>query len=426
MEKRETYSILMSFSLLVVIGVGLPIRNVEGDVYPQIRVQDRQILVDNKTFVMRGIGYSPVPIGVDPEVTLPYGDYFTSDFSAIYDRDLPFLSQMEANTIRLWGWNNNLDHTDFLNKAFNKGIYVIVTFWMAPNRYPDISSQNARAAIKADFKHMVASNKDNPAILMWAIGNELNANWMYGNHLDDLFSLINEMSLEAHQEEGATAHPVTTPLVDIDLVDTIGKYDKVVENLDVWSVQVYRGNSFGSLFSDYANVSSKPLAITEYGIDAYDNRTQKEYENSNNSYQAVYAESLWKEIEANSDICSGGCIMEYSDEWWKGRNGTPTDMDPYYHSTSGYPNDAHPDDYANEEWWGIMRTVKNGSNPDIMQPRAVYYSLQSLWPHPTQTPPNIPEHLSVYIIPFMFILAITGAMLSRNKVDNAKIKSNQP
>jgi hypothetical protein len=242
-----------------------------------------------------------------------------------------------------------------------------------------------RETIKGEFTQMVAIHESHPAVLMWAIGNELNAPWMFGDS-DDLFSLIEEMAQVAHAEEGENHHPVTVPLADVDLISTITNRDPEVPNLDVWSVQVYRGSSFGTLFSDYAAASRKPLVITEYGIDAYDDQNEDEYENIGIPFQATYAESLWDEIAENSDVCSGGSIMAYSDEWWKGKHGQTDsshqscpDSNPTVHSTCGYANSAHPDAYANEEWWGVMRTADNGANPDVMQPRAVYYTLQSLW-----------------------------------------------
>jgi hypothetical protein len=182
-------------------------------------------------------------------------------------------------------------------------------------------------------------------------------------------------------------HPVTTPLADVTLIDTIRRRDPQVPQLDIWSVQVYRGLSFGSLFSDYAAISGKPLVITEYGIDAYDNRTGNEYELTGPPQQAIYAQALWTEIAAHSDVCAGGSIMEYCDEWWKGKYGVTDaahpacpDYSASEHSTCGYSNPGvHPDRYANEEWWGIMRTWDNGAEPDTMQPRAAYCVLQSLW-----------------------------------------------
>jgi hypothetical protein len=65
-------------------------------------------------------------------------------------------------------------------------------------------------------------------------------------------------------------------------------------------------------------------------------------------------------------------------KYGQSRPGCP-DLYPALHSTCGYSTAAHPDGYPNEEWWGVMRTVDNGSAPDIMQPRAVNSTLQSLW-----------------------------------------------
>jgi YD repeat-containing protein len=351
-----------------------------------VTINGRKLTVNGNPFTIKGMGYSPVPVGVDPEITSPYGDYFTSDYSSIYNRDLPSLRDLGANTIRLWSWNNTADHLDFLDKAYNGGaepIYVIAGFWINPDLDIDPDSpDNVREQLKADFREMVAIHKKHPATLMWAIGNELNAPSMYGNKLDDLFSLMKEMAEEAHSEEGANYHPVTTPLLDSNLISTISTYDSLAPALDVWSANVYRGNTFGTLFDDYEAVSQKPFVILEYGIDAYDNVHGNEYEQIGTSYQADYAEALWNEIESNSDICIGGSIMAYSDEWWKGKYGTGTgcpDNNPAFHSTCGYPAPSHPDGLSNEEWWGIMRTVDNNNNTDIMEPRAAYYRLQSLW-----------------------------------------------
>lgn len=356
----------------------------------RVTTSGRRLAVNGEAFQVRGVGYAPTPIGVDPRYDWPYGDYFTAEHAGIYGRDLPLLREMGANTVRLWGWKaDSQEHGPFLDAAYNGGvrpIYGIVSYWLGAGR--DIYSPGGRQAIIDEFTQMVAIHKDYPAVLMWAIGNELNGSWMYGDS-DDLFSLIDEMAAAAHAVEGESYHPVTTPLWDgpgpTGLIDTIAAREGEVPNLDVWSVQVYRGLSFGSLFAEYAQVSGKPLVITEYGIDAYDTLHGAEYELIGTPYQATYAEALWGEIAANSAVCAGGAIMAYSDEWWKGAFGAEPpgfgcpDGDPGLHSVCGYANGGHPDGFANEEWWGIVRPVKNGDAPDVMQPRAAYERLRSLW-----------------------------------------------
>jgi len=301
---------------LLITGVTLQLIHV-GSVFAYdptpARVAGRRLLVNGSAFTIRGVGYAPVPICEHP-ASLPLGDYFTSDYSTIYQRDLPLLRSMGANTLRLWGWNNAADHSDFMDEAYNSGIqpiYIIVTFWMGPITYGDLCHDATRERAKTDFREMVSVAKTHPAVLMWSIGNELNADWQYGGQLECLFSLVNEMALKAHEEEGAAYHPVTTPLLAHDLVNTIQQYDSGVAALDIWSANVYSGMSFGTIFSDYEGASSKPFAILEYGIDAYDDVNGHEYGDT----QATYAEYLWTEIEENAAVCVGGSIMAYSDEW---------------------------------------------------------------------------------------------------------------
>jgi hypothetical protein len=351
-----------------------------------VDVSGKQLLVNGTPFTVKGVVYSPTPIGEDPNVS-PYGDYFTAPYNALHNRDLPVLRTLGANTVRLYHWEKSADHFDFLDQAYNGGaapIYVIAGYWI--NEGLDIdpaSPANVRNQIKTDFQEMVAAHKDHPAILMWSVGQNLNLPQAYGNKLPHLFSLINELAEAAHLEEGTKAHPVTTALADQNLAATLAAFEGAVPALDIWGANVYRGNTFGTLFTDSSPATLKPLLILEYGIDAFDNTRGKEYELAGNPAQADVAEGLWKEMAANNQTCVGGTIMSYSDEWWKGRytgdTSCPADPDPALHGRCGFATNTHPDGYANEEWWGIVRVLDNGTGPDQVEPRAVYYRLQYLW-----------------------------------------------
>jgi len=350
-----------------------------------VDVSGKQLLVNGTPFTVKGVVYSPVPIGEDPNASaLPYGDYFTAPYSALHNRDLPVLRTLGANAVRLYHWEKTADHFNFLDQAFNGGvnpIYVIAGYWI--NEGLDIASANIRNQIKADFQEMVAAHKDHPAILMWSVGHNLNLPEAYGSDRDHLFSLINELAEAAHLEEGTKAHPVTTALADHDLAATLAGFEGAVPALDIWGANVYRGGSFGTLFSDIGSAIQKPLLLLEYGIDAYDNTRGNEYEKLGATTQADITEGLWKEIAAHGQTCVGGTIMSYSDEWWKGRytgdTSCPADPDPAVHGRCGLATNTQPDGYANEEWWGIVRVLDNGTGPDQVEPRAVYYRLQYLW-----------------------------------------------
>jgi hypothetical protein len=285
---------------------------------------------------------------------------------------------MGANTIRLWVWDTEADHKDFLDNAYANGsspIYVIAGFNI--NAGHDLSDQTTREIIKEDFRAMVQTHKDHPAILMWAIGEGLNAASYYGTSLVSLFSLIEEMAAEAHLLD--PNHPVVMPLADEDLIQSITAYNASLPSLDIWGANVYRGASFGSLFSTYQAASSKPLLITGYGIDAYNDTAMAEDE----AAQADHASALWGEIAANSATSIGGLLTEYSDQWWRGilslDTGCPEPDNTLTHGDCGRQAVSLPDGYDNFEWWGMMRPVDNGTGLDSMEKRSVYTSLKNAW-----------------------------------------------
>jgi uncharacterized protein YfaP (DUF2135 family) len=366
----------------------------------QVAIQGRQLFVDGRPFTIKGVNYSPVPIGVDPDAGPPFGDYFTAEYGAIADRDLPLLRAMGVNTIRILRWTPPVDHTAFLDKAYNNGnnpLYVIPTFNLNPAIYPDISSPAAIDQIKADFISQFRSHKNHPALLMWSIGNDLGAPGMYDDRLNDLFHLVNELALAGHQEEGDSFHPVTVVLHRTKSLDLIRTFDLYTPDLDLWSINWPGGRSFGNLFNGFLPLTERPLLITEFGIDAYDHKNKAEYEDLGLPYQALYAQDLWNEVRSNSVTSIGGLFKSFSDEWWRGKLSTVPgcpDLDPDVQSECGYPDAGQPDGFADEEWWGLMRSVKSLSGPDTLEPRDIYHALKTQWAPKKLGDPLCPSTIS--------------------------------
>ena len=62
-----------------------------------------------------------------------------------------------------------------------------------------------------------------------------------------------------------------------------------------------------------------------------------------------------------SNVCGGGTIMEYCDEWWKA--GDPDEHDIHL-----------------EEWWGLFSVeIDSAGSPDIVIPREAYHDLREVW-----------------------------------------------
>jgi hypothetical protein len=319
-----------------------------------VRIVDGSLTVDGRPFRVKGVGYAPTPIHAWPSAAT-YSD------PAILGRDMPLLRAMNVNTIRTWAQPAD---TALLDACYNGGvdpIRVIVGFWVPLHEGVDYSDPATIAAIESDFAACVNRFKDHPALLAWGIGNE--NNFAYHGDVADWYLLANDLAGLAYALEGESYHP--TLVVNAGMLHfgdvALGSDDASLSNVDMWGHNAYPGEDFHCYFDYYERLSAKPLVLTEYGIDAYDNASGGEYQ----TVQAEYVVRQWRQIEATA---AGGTVMAYSDEWWKAG-------DPDSHNLGGYATPMHPDGYSNEEWWGMLGAEDNGGGPDILHPRQVYFSL---------------------------------------------------
>lgn len=356
---------------------------VSGSAWAEFTIEARQILRDGVPFQVRGVCYQPAPIGDDPSAAVPYGDYFTAGYAALTARDLANLRALKANVVRVYGWNPTADHRAFLDACYNGGqdpIFVLVNRWIDPATA--WSSAAAVNAIRAEFVALDAGLADHPAVLGIILGNEANARNNNGA-TTAFWSAMNDV---------ATAIKAQTPgrLVSVAITDAIPQIaarDAAMTALDFWCVQTYRGTSLGSLFSEYAAASGRPLILTEFGVDAFNQASGQPYPD-NAAFVATTVAGLWKEIAANSATCAGACVFSYADEWWKSGS-------PGTHDAGGFPLASLPDGFANEEWWGLFAVADNGVQADILTPRATVAALQAAWAPPRITVTDAPESQTI-------------------------------
>lgn len=226
------------------------------------------------------------------------------------------------------------------------------------------------------------------------------------------YSLVDAMAQAAHKAEGATFHPVAVVNGGIAEIgnSTDGATDSRLPNLDIWGANVYVGKNLGTLFSDYAAKSHKPLWISEFGVDAWvvtnatgindwgstltvDLGGTGQYDPAT---QSTWDVAIWGQIFDHLGVTIGGSLMEYSDEWWKPYEFYCTNPnDSQYNNAisagicnsnqkyfgNPYPYYPYPGGFESQEWFGIMSISPNPvvGGPDIMSPRAVYYDLETKW-----------------------------------------------
>lgn len=232
---------------------------------------------------------------------------------------------------------------------------MLVGLWVPPDAPLNVE------ALRSRFLEALDALGDHPATMGFLVGNELEAT-------EEALEAVRALREEARRVEdkrGWTRKWVSTPMAESK--DMMGRIRRFGDAVDFWALQIYRGTSFGKLFDELAIATDKPVLITEFGIDAFDARSNSE----NEEMQAQGIAKLVAEIFNRRDVIAGGFVFEFSDEWWKAGN-------PEIHDTEGSVFRAFPDREINEEWFGIM-AVQSRGRPDRLRKRKAFHILQQIY-----------------------------------------------
>ena len=280
---------------------------------PLCSFDSSQIYLNGSAFFVQGVCYNPASLGSAPAWTPPWGDYLRPEFRDVWERDFPLIKEMGVNTIRVWQWDNNQDHGYFLDTAFDYGLKVIVTFYIGNSGQFPVQLDWQRQQTLGAFRWQVSRYLHHPALLAWSFGAEINAPWnnylqafsnafgcgwsgataptgCFGDPLtakesgchqsiacvyQHMFEFVNTAAIYAKQAMGGKpSHLILAGLADVDVMtNRLGMYEHFAPDVDGWAVQVYRGRDFGQdkddLLAQYEKRSKKPLVVSEYGVDAY-------------------------------------------------------------------------------------------------------------------------------------------------------------
>ena len=293
-----------------------------------VSVSERQILVNENPYLIKGICYHPVPKGSKD-----------LSFNSL-DQDLALMVEAGINTIRVYA---PIDNKDVLDKIHDAGLKVIIGFGYNQGGRFDILS--------GTFVDYINTFKNHPAILMWELGNEYNYHpeWFEGD-IKNWYKALKEATHLAHEND--TNHPVTT--AHGDLPDALAL--SICTNIDVWGMNSYRWDNPEAIFSEWEAVSHKPMYLSEAGGDSYMTISRDGYEaGSNEKAQANANKNILNAIFKNQDICSGVTMFSFTDGWWKAGNPEKQDPGGWAPNSSGVPYDGAP----NEEYWGMVDIDRN-------------------------------------------------------------------
>ena len=286
-----------------------------------VYVEDRKIFVDDQEYRINGICYAR-------------GEGNGENSGYTFNDDIPLLVDANINTIRTYAAITNSAE---LNAFANAGIKVIMML-----------NENS-------YTWYVNQYKNHPAILMWEFGNEFNYHpeW-FGNNIQNWYNVLENCASTVKSID--PNHPVSTGHGEVPNAQALNSCPSV----DVWGMNVYRWLSPDSAIDELAAQTDKAMYISEAGADSFNSNSNSE----NQAQQAQATEIILNAIIEKSDLCVGVTLFEFCDEWWKAGNPNQQDI-------GGFTNAIPYDNYANEEYWGIVTRDR--------EPKQSYYVVKDIY-----------------------------------------------
>jgi hypothetical protein len=321
-------SILNSVILVVSLMVFFSCEMNPKEKMDTIGFDGRQLQINAKDYLIKGICYHPVPRGSDDRSW------------KTLDQDLAIMQEAGVNTIRVYA---PIEEKWVLDKLDAAEMKVVIGFGYNQNGYYDILS--------GSFIDYINKYKGHNAILFWEFGNEYNyhPNWFDGD-MKNWYTAMNDAAIKAKQAD--PNRPITT--AHGDLPDSLAL--AMSPDIDIWGMNVYRWDDPSDLFGQWAAISDKPMYLAEAGGDSYMTITKLGYEEGENEKaQSDANRNILNSIFDHKDICSGVTLFAFSDEWWKAGNNDVQDPGGWAPNSSGVPYDGSP----NEEYWGIVDIDRN-------------------------------------------------------------------
>lgn len=363
-----------------------------------------QLMVNNKPYIVRGVCYNPVPIGHGPEY-----DWWSDPYKP-WEIDGKLMADMRVNTIRVYQPGQDPKAVkEVIRYLYEKhNIRTLLGHWLGFWTYPCplYADPEFRAQIRKEVVDMVNEYKNEPGVLGWILGNENNyscfghVNPWSSDAVDKepdpakrnimrqriYYSFIQELTQEIHKLD--KNHPVALGNGELRGLDIARE---CCPDVDMIASIIYRGKSFGNMFSSVRSTFDKPLLLSEIGADSYDAVAKKE----NQNHQVFFLEAQWRQIFDNvanapggAGNCLGGVIFEWTDEWWKHNQADPQSWYVHDETANWYNGSYYFDGKAqmnmNEEWFGIVgisSTVKE-AGVDKRTPKKAFYVLRELWKNP--------------------------------------------
>ena len=229
------------------------------------------------------------------------------------DSYLKELADIGGNSIRTWSTGNGLA---VLDSAHKYGLTVCMGLWVNHERHGfDYNDEYSIKAQLKGFEDAIIKMRDHPALLMWAVGNEVDlfyTNFKVWNAVEDIAAMIKRLDPN---------HPTMTVTAGIDVAE-VAMIKEFCPSIDILGINTYGGIS--SLASQVRKYGwKKPYMVTEWGpYGHWESPTVSWGESieANSSQKAKMRKDSYIHILEDKKLCIGS----YSFLWGYKQEVTPT------------------------------------------------------------------------------------------------------
>lgn len=267
------------------------------------------------------------------------------------------VAKHNGNSFRTWRTENGQKTgREILDEALKNGLMVTMGIEVARERHG--FDYNDSIAVKEQFERIkkeVVALKDHPALLIWAIGNELNLR--YTN--PKVWDAVNDISKMIHEVD--KNHLTTTTLAGISKKE-IAQINERCSDLDLLSIQMY-GNlpDLPKLVREYGWEGA--YMVTEWGATGHWEVPKTKWGAPIEENSTLKAANYLKRYKGGIEADSLQCIGSYVFLWGNKQERTPTWYGIYL------------EDGKETESVDVMHYIWNGTWPENGAPQIKTYTL---------------------------------------------------
>jgi len=294
----------LSLLLFVVMVCHKPTKNINKEEYSMTKntaskvilkkENDKyQLFVNNEPFYIKGAG-------------LEFGN-------------IPSLAKHNGNSFRTWRTDNGLQSgKEVLDEAQKHGLMVTMGIEVARERHGfDYNDDLAVKEQKERIRQEILEFKDHPALLIWAIGNELNLKYTNSK----VWDAVNDISLMIHEID--PNHPTTTTLAGFSK-EVVKDLKERCSDIDILSYQLYGRIEELPETLDHFGLIGRPYMVTEWGATGHWEVPKTSWEvpvEENSTVKAAnYLRRYQKAIASDTNYCLGSYVFL----WGQKQERTPT------------------------------------------------------------------------------------------------------